>query len=356
MRLFFASILILITVSACALGAEPAGEISLTVIPMDSEDFGSVPIIEHTETSEATYTPSWIHPATLTRTPTPTPFAPQPTETPGAIQSTENCTVLSNLPIYTVVAGDTLSNIATRYATTTAELAEFNCLTDANLISTGMQLHVPFIPPTLTPFLTATPYLEISSTPSDLGIRGTLGVYPAIESSNPSDWNDYVIEPQTPFTVNWTGIEPEYYNDIVTATFIYTGDDGTIIHIGVDENMADGISVTWTPFAGISGSITGSARTVDNGFWRSSTLHVREPEEATNEESGCQFILSETAEAYENPHSRTRIVATDIAAGLTFAIIDLTVVDIGTFVKVEVNAGVEGWISGNVGSVTCPGE
>jgi|GEM_PF-5621613 len=353
MRLIFGAIIILLTISACALGDDTASEIELTVIPIEetdeSFDAASIPVNESTEELQPT----------VTSTATATQLVPQATRTPApqSIRNTENCTVRTDLPTYTIISGDTLSSIATRFDTTTAQLSEYNCLTNANVITTGMQLYVPYIPPTPTPLPTDAPVVQVSSTPSDLGIRGTLRVYPAIESGNVSDWNDYVIEPETPFTVDWTGIEPEYYYDIVAVTFVYTGDDGTVIHIGVDNDISDGMAVTWTPPAGVSGSITGSARTENNGFWRSSTLHIREPEETSNnQEEGCQFTLFETADAYENSHSRTTVVATDVSAGLTFSIIDLTVVDIGTFVKVEVSNGVEGWISGAHGSVICPGE
>lgn len=54
---------------------------------------------------------------------------------------------------YTVVSGDTLSRIAARGSTTVDTLVSANCLTNANLISPGQVLYVPYqvIPPTIVP-------------------------------------------------------------------------------------------------------------------------------------------------------------------------------------------------------------
>ncbi len=53
------------------------------------------------------------------------------------------CTVRTDWPIYTVATGDTLGDLAVRTGSTTPDLAQANCLSDANSIYPGQQLHVP---------------------------------------------------------------------------------------------------------------------------------------------------------------------------------------------------------------------
>lgn len=67
----------------------------------------------------------------------------------SALQSVEaqfyvpNCTPVLNWPLYTVVAGDTLYNVATRHGMSWQNLAQANCLANPNLIYIGQALHVP---------------------------------------------------------------------------------------------------------------------------------------------------------------------------------------------------------------------
>src|SRR5207253_2544409 len=75
------------------------------------------------------------HVPTATALP-PTITAIQPTTAP-------NCTPRTDWPTYNVVAGDTLGRVAVRAGTTTTELIQANCLTNANLISVGQALRVP---------------------------------------------------------------------------------------------------------------------------------------------------------------------------------------------------------------------
>ncbi|MEL6524916.1 MAG: LysM peptidoglycan-binding domain-containing protein, partial [Chloroflexota bacterium] len=49
--------------------------------------------------------------------------------------SPEDCTVRTDLPVHTVIGGDTLSSIALAYDSTVADLTVYNCLDDGNLIS-----------------------------------------------------------------------------------------------------------------------------------------------------------------------------------------------------------------------------
>lgn len=62
------------------------------------------------------------------------------------------CASRTDWQVYTVVAGDTLGNIANRTGATIAQLADANCLVNANYISVGQRLFVPRLPviPTVT--------------------------------------------------------------------------------------------------------------------------------------------------------------------------------------------------------------
>lgn len=62
---------------------------------------------------------------------------PQPTPNPTPAPSTDGETV------YTVVAGDTLSGIASRYGTTYQKLAEYNGIANPNLIIVGQKIRIP---------------------------------------------------------------------------------------------------------------------------------------------------------------------------------------------------------------------
>lgn len=59
------------------------------------------------------------------------------------VQPKQTCTVRSDWFTYQVVAGDTLSDIATRTQSTVTALLDANCLNNANLISVGQSLYVP---------------------------------------------------------------------------------------------------------------------------------------------------------------------------------------------------------------------
>lgn len=77
----------------------------------------------------------------------------QPTPNPTPAPSTDGETV------YTVVAGDTLSGIASRYDTTYQKLAEYNGIANPNLIIVGQKIRIPGAnKPTPTP--TPTPSRE----------------------------------------------------------------------------------------------------------------------------------------------------------------------------------------------------
>lgn len=103
---------------------------------------------------------------------------PAPTSTSAPVA---NCTPRADWPIYIVVSGDTLADIAKRAASTVNELATGNCLANANAIFAGQQLRVPRIPAVPTPHPTATPYpvpTSMDNAPRILSFRLATDVTP----------------------------------------------------------------------------------------------------------------------------------------------------------------------------------
>jgi LysM repeat protein len=106
-------------------------------------------------TPTATPTPTASPSGTPTKTPTPTPTATKsPTPTPTATKSptatpkptaspTPTPTATAKPSSYTVVAGDTLSKIATRFGVTQAALMAANKITNPNSIQLGQKLVIP---------------------------------------------------------------------------------------------------------------------------------------------------------------------------------------------------------------------
>ena len=71
-------------------------------------------------------------------TATPTPPAPQP-----VVVSTSSTTTAGLTFVYSVVAGDTLAKIATRFNTTPEAIVKLNSLTNPDALALGQQLKIP---------------------------------------------------------------------------------------------------------------------------------------------------------------------------------------------------------------------
>jgi hypothetical protein len=85
---------------------------------------------------------------------------PSPIPTTTQIPPTQaNCAPYTLWPVYIVVAGDTLGEIATRTGSTINQLMLANCLIDPELIYVGQTLYVPRIPATPIPAASPTPTL-----------------------------------------------------------------------------------------------------------------------------------------------------------------------------------------------------
>lgn len=140
---------------------------SLDKIPSPATAIGEN-TIEASSTRKPTTEP------TLTAPPPDTPTAEERpiltttvTKTPSATLAT--CEIRWDWPVYRVVQGDTLSQIALRANTTTTTILMTNCL-QSSTIHPGQTLHLPRAPVTVTPVVTLSP---TSAVISDQGIRPT---------------------------------------------------------------------------------------------------------------------------------------------------------------------------------------
>lgn len=154
----FQRFIILTTAMLFALGCSLTTEVARTATPLPTQTPMATPLPQPsaTATSAPVVTPTTSAPAT------PIPVANRP------------CTTRTDWPIYTVLAGDTLSDIAARSGSTVNELSTGNCLTNANNIFTGQQIRVPRIPATATPKPTNTPTpvpTSMDNTPRILSFR-----------------------------------------------------------------------------------------------------------------------------------------------------------------------------------------
>jgi|GEM_PF-4018010 len=87
-----------------------------------------------------------------------------PIPTQQVVATANNCSPRTDWSTYTVVSGDTLSRIAVRGSTTVDTLVSGNCLSNANLISPGQVLRVPFAVIAPSPIvITSTPVPQTST-------------------------------------------------------------------------------------------------------------------------------------------------------------------------------------------------
>lgn len=139
-------ILMALLAAACSLsgdaGSDPVEPVVLTPLPP-------------TVTTEVTEPAGAFATATLRPTstpqPTPRPISNNPGSSGAQNPTRSACTVRADWPLYSVVSGDTLSNIARRINSTVSELSTANCLANANAITVGQNLRVPRLPQTPTP-------------------------------------------------------------------------------------------------------------------------------------------------------------------------------------------------------------
>lgn len=167
-------------------------------------------------------------------TATPTPTGAAVINRTLAAPTLTNCTPQTSWPLYTVVAGDTLSGIAERVGSTVAQLASANCLSNTGLIFVGQRLYVPAPPATQTPAATQDP--------------------------NQPSFTDYLTV--QPFWLDAIGVAVTYSDGVrINAGEVYNADTvdfyvndpagGPAIFIGQDADPWDGAFVDYSfPAAG----------------------------------------------------------------------------------------------------------
>lgn len=257
-----AILLLFILLSACTLKpASSIDEVELTVI------------VNSPVPASSTFTPAPLASHTATGTAQPSSNV----QTSATVSSA--CTPRTNMVSYTVVSGDSLSSIAARTGSTVAELVEWNCLANANMIVVGMRLQVEreAIPATLTPTPSPTATQTFTPSPASLplvtGPMGALAADPATQ--NAPNWTEYLVNPGTAVTIVWSGIDPEYYAHVGQIEFFYTADGSSPVSIGIDTDKSDGMSITWLIPTGISGRITARARYGMSGSIDSPAIFLR---------------------------------------------------------------------------------
>ncbi|MBN1963126.1 MAG: LysM peptidoglycan-binding domain-containing protein [Anaerolineae bacterium] len=188
----------------------------------------------------ATFAPPTVLVPTITPLPiaTPTPVISDWPDDSGNVI----CVPRTDWPLYTIVAGDTLGEIAERTNTTSETLAAANCLENANLISVGQPLYVPFIP---APPATNTPLPGGIPNEGVIDQAGQVMIAPYVGF----DGSWYEVQPNVQLTLSW----PEAEGARVEFFLAPTGTGSQGIVIGADGYLADGASVGWSVTPGMSG-------------------------------------------------------------------------------------------------------
>lgn len=109
--------------------------------------------------------------------------APSPAVTTAVVTAAPVTTSTTIPSEYTVVAGDTLSGIATKVGVTVAELAQFNGITDPNMIQVGQVLKIP--KPGEVVVTTAPPPTNPDGTPIVTGPSVSTGPDPSATTGPP---------------------------------------------------------------------------------------------------------------------------------------------------------------------------
>lgn len=229
----------------------------------------SVNVVDNPQPSPTSTQPNAVVERPTNRPPTVTPLPTVPTSIPPTVAP--SCTPRADWPLYKVVTGDTLGRIAVRAGSSTAELIQANCLTNANLISVGQSLHVPrqptpptAIPPTLTPTLAVQNIGSISVSPTITGDAG-----------------NFQLNGGTTITIKWDGGPA----DAIRTDFFRRAYDGSSSLIGSDNSSSDGLSTTWIAQTNFQGTITASAIRADGSHvepYFVPTVYVNDPNSPDN--------------------------------------------------------------------------
>jgi hypothetical protein len=150
-----------------------------------------------TSGARPTATPTFVPPTPVPTqpplvTPAPTQFViyitatPFPSTAPQYSAATPfGCVPYTAWPVYTVVAGDTLGQIAQRTGATLQQLTTANCLASAELIYVGQRLYVPRLPTAEPTPAGPTPGVTVTFIPTWTSAPGQTTVVPTANANLP---------------------------------------------------------------------------------------------------------------------------------------------------------------------------
>jgi hypothetical protein len=249
--------------------------------------------------AKPTQTPTFLPPSPFpTQAPlgtlTPTQFVIYITATPFATPIPQSnlatpfgCVPYTTWPVYTVVAGDTLGQIAQRTGATLQQLTTANCLASAELIYVGQRLYVPRLPTTGPTPVGPTPGVTVPFIPTWTRAPGPTTVVPTANANLPVFGQALSADQHWRDSSGWA---VTYYPTVrVTAGVVQNADavnfyvddpaSSRPISIGQDADPWDGAFVDYTfPAPGVytfeavaqneSGTVNSSVFTIryDPGF------------------------------------------------------------------------------------------
>ncbi|MBZ0296781.1 MAG: LysM peptidoglycan-binding domain-containing protein [Anaerolineae bacterium] len=228
-------ILLAVLLAGCTLGSNTTPQPERTQAVDVTEEVTEEATQDLTKIAQvATGTP------TATKTPTPTPTR---TPTPTATRVVINCIPRQGWLVYTVQAGDTLSSIARRVGSTSAELSAANCLSNPNAITTNQLLRVPRLPPVTT-----------NRTIGQVTVSPVAYITGSV----------YVVRPNQVLNLRW----PEAPTQPGRIEFTYVGPQGQNVLIGTDDYTPDGAQLNWALSPDQSVQIRATARLNDGSIWQ----------------------------------------------------------------------------------------
>ncbi len=177
---------------------------------------------------------------------------------PVNTNSVAGCTLRTDLPMYTVIAGDTLFGIATRANMSVDDVVSINCLQNRNVIEVGQQLRLTTAINTNSSNGTTIQNTTTTTNTNANNVRteGTLVISPWQTNSG----NIYRVRTDLELTVQWMGVPTNL--GLTQVEFIYV--DNRSINspqsIGIDSDLSNGAMILWNPPEIIQGTVYAVAR------------------------------------------------------------------------------------------------
>jgi LysM repeat protein len=142
------------------------------------------------------------------------------------------CTPRAGWTAYTVQQGDTAGILATQAGISLEDLVAANCLANADLITVGQVIYLP------GNIGTPRPSVGSGATPGSGPTIERIWVEPAVVQNN----GQYQVRVGSTVTLRAEGVA-----NAAKVTFVLApvGTNATPTTLGIDTNLADGVSVTW---------------------------------------------------------------------------------------------------------------